>query len=113
MAKGIKTGGRSSGTPNKITQEVRELFSELIRGNMSQMQKDLSALEPYQRINALVKLSQFIIPKPTETNLTIESPEDFQRVVFEFGNPVDIWNTLPKEERLKIFDNDQSTSGAN
>jgi len=43
--------------------------------------------------------------------LSINSPEDFQRVVFEFGNPIDVWNTLPKEERLKIFDND--TSGSN
>ena len=41
----------------------------------------------------------------SETNLSINSPEDFQRVVFEFGNPIDVWNTLPKEERLKIFEN--------
>jgi hypothetical protein len=108
--KAEKTGGRTKGTPNKVTQEIRELFYELIRGNMSQMQKDILALEPYQRINALVKISQFIIPKPMENHLTIESPEDFQRVVFEFGNPIDVWNTLPQEERLKIFDNESRTS---
>ena len=106
-----KKGGRTKGTPNKATQEVRNLFEQLVRDNLPQLQKDLAALEPYQRVNALIKLSQFIVPKPTETNLSINSPEDFQRVVFEFGNPIDVWNTLPKEERLKIFDND--TSGSN
>lgn len=109
--KGEKTGGRTKGTPNKVTQEVRELFSQLVRDNLPQLKKDLAALEPYQRVNAMMKLSQFIIPKPTENHLSINSPEDFQRVVFEFGNPIDVWNTLPKEERLKIFDND--TSGSN
>jgi hypothetical protein len=106
-----KVGGRTKGTPNKVTQEVRELFSQLVRDNLPQLKKDLAALEPYQRVNAMMKLSQFIIPKPTENHLSINSPEDFQRVVFEFGNPIDVWNTLPKEERLKIFDND--TSGSN
>jgi hypothetical protein len=109
--KGEKTGGRTKGTPNKVTQEVRDLFSQLVRDNLPQLKKDLAALEPYQRVNAMMKLSQFIIPKPTENHLSINSPEDFQRVVFEFGNPIDVWNTLPKEERLKIFDND--TSGSN
>ena len=109
--KGEKTGGRAKGTPNKATQEVRELFSQLVRDNLPQLKQDLAALEPYQRVNAMMKLSQFIIPKPTENHLSINSPEDFQRVVFEFGNPIDVWNTLPKEERLKIFDND--TSGSN
>jgi hypothetical protein len=109
--KGEKTGGRTKGTPNKVTQEVRDLFSQLVRDNLPQLKKDLAALEPYQRVNAMMKLSQFIIPKPTENHLSINSPEDFQRVVFEFGNPLDVWNTLPKEERLKIFDND--TSGSN
>ena len=106
-----KVGGRTKGTPNKVTQEVRDLFSQLVRDNLPQLKKDLAALEPYQRVNAMMKLSQFIIPKPTENHLSINSPEDFQRVVFEFGNPLDVWNTLPKEERLKIFDND--TSGSN
>jgi len=106
-----KVGGRTKGTPNKVTQEVRDLFSQLVRDNLPQLKKDLAALEPYQRVNAMMKLSQFIIPKPTENHLSINSPEDFQRVVFEFGNPIDVWNTLPKEERLKIFDND--TSGSN
>ena len=109
--KGEKTGGRTKGTPNKVTQEVRDLFAQLVRDNLPQLKKDLAALEPYQRVNAMMKLSQFIIPKPTENHLSINSPEDFQRVVFEFGNPIDVWNTLPKEERLKIFDND--TSGSN
>lgn len=102
--KGEKTGGRKKGVPNKTTQEVREMFSQLLSENLEQLRNDLSKLEPYQRVNALIKLSQFIVPRPTENHLTINSPEDFKKVVFEFGSPIDVWNTLPKEERLRIFD---------
>ena len=32
--KGEKTGGRTKGTPNKATQEVRNLFEQLVRDNL-------------------------------------------------------------------------------
>jgi len=42
--KGEKTGGRTKGTPNKATQEVRNLFEQLVRDNLSQLQKTLRHL---------------------------------------------------------------------
>lgn len=93
--KGEKTGGRAKGTPNKVTQEVRQLFNELVRENLPQLRLDLATLEPYQRVNALVKLSQFILPKPTEATLEITGI-----------NPKDVWLSLSPEERIRIFDND-------
>ena len=97
--KGEKTGGRAKGTPNKVTQEVRELFNELVRENLPQLRIDLATLEPYQRVNALVKLSQFILPKPTEATLEITGI-----------NPKDVWLSLSPEERISIFDNDSTGS---
>ena len=97
--KGEKTGGRAKGTPNKVTQEVRELFNELVRENLPQLRLDLATLEPYQRVNALVKLSQFILPKPTEATLEITGI-----------NPKDVWLSLSPEEMISIFDNDSTGS---
>ena len=94
-----KTGGRAKGTPNKVTQEVRQLFNELVRENLPQLRLDLATLEPYQRVNALVKLSQFILPKPTEETLEITGI-----------NPKDVWLSLSPEERISIFDNDSTGS---
>ena len=39
-----KTGGRAKGTPNKVTQEVRQLFNELVRENLPQLRLDLATL---------------------------------------------------------------------
>ena len=97
--KGEKTGGRAKGTTNKVTQEVRQLFNELVRENLPQLRIDLATLEPYQRVNALVKLSQFILPKPTEATLEITGI-----------NPKDVWLSLSPEERISIFDNDSTGS---
>ena len=94
-----KTGGRAKGTPNKVTQEVRQLLNELVRENLPQLRIDLATLEPYQRVNALVKLSQFILPKPTEATLEITGI-----------NPKDVWLSLSPEERISIFDNDSTGS---
>ena len=94
-----KTGGRAKGTQNKVTQEVRQLFNELVRENLPQLRLDLATLEPYQRVNALVKLSQFILPKPTEATLEITGI-----------NPKDVWLSLSPEERISIFDNDSTGS---
>jgi len=33
MAKGIKTGGRATGTPNKATQDARQAIASLVDGN--------------------------------------------------------------------------------
>jgi hypothetical protein len=35
MAKGVKTGGRTAGTPNKATQEVREVIALFAQQNAS------------------------------------------------------------------------------
>ena len=62
MATGIKTGGRTKGTPNRNTTEIREQFQSLITDNLEQMNSDLKALEPKERIKAIIDLSKFVLP---------------------------------------------------
>jgi hypothetical protein len=49
MARGIKTGGRTVGTPNKTTSEIREHYKKLIDSNLNLLEDDLKSLEPLQR----------------------------------------------------------------
>ncbi len=58
-----KTGGRAKGTPNKITGTLKEFVSALIDDNREQMQKDLKALSPKDRLLVLEKLMQYTLPK--------------------------------------------------
>jgi uncharacterized protein (UPF0305 family) len=55
--------GRPKGTPNKITQDMRQWLSTVIDKNRRQIERDLKALEPKERLQMLEKLMQYVIPK--------------------------------------------------
>lgn len=57
-----KTGGRTKGTPNKTTAELRERFSNLLEANIDTIQNDLDNLEPKDRIKTILEISKFVIP---------------------------------------------------
>jgi hypothetical protein len=67
---GLKFGGRSKGTPNKNTAELRDYFQLLINDNLEQIREDIDSLEPKDRIKVFLELSKFVLPtlKATETN---------------------------------------------
>ncbi|MBK0383558.1 hypothetical protein I5M32_11375 [Pedobacter sp. SD-b] len=67
---GQKFGGRTKGTTNKDTAEIRNSFQLLIENNLKQLEQDLKALEPKDRVKAIIDLSKFVIPimKATELN---------------------------------------------
>ena len=55
--------GRLAGTPNKATTETKEAFQMLLEDNLPTLQRDISSLEPKQRVNFMLELANFIIPK--------------------------------------------------
>ena len=67
--------GRPKGTPNKITQTLREWLSEVIDGNREQMVADLKALEPKERLQILERLMQYIIPKRVHNDEQIQAQQ--------------------------------------
>lgn len=73
--KGLKTGGRGEGTPNKITKDIREALQIILEAEITELPKTLNKLEPRERIEVVVKLLQFAIPKLKETNQSEEFRE--------------------------------------
>lgn len=63
------SGGRIKGTPNKITKDIRESFQNLIENNMELIENDLQLLEPIDRLEIVIKLTEFVIPKLTRTSV--------------------------------------------
>lgn len=65
---GQKFGGRKKGTANKVTDKIRGHFEKLLSKNLNKLQTDLDALEPKDRIKAMLELAKFVIPtlKATE-----------------------------------------------
>ena len=59
MAKGIKTGGRQKGTPNRTTKETREALKKIIDDELESLPELMQSMRPYQRADVLTKLIQF------------------------------------------------------
>ena len=80
-----KTGGRSKGTPNAVTHDLREAVRELVEGNVERIRQDLEALEPKERVSAWLKLTEFVLPKlqRTETKTTLTTMQDCRTLVIE------------------------------
>ena len=63
MAKGFKTGGRELGTPNKTTSELRKVLKYMVDDELQNLQDNINELEPKERIELLIKLLPYVMPK--------------------------------------------------
>jgi dsRNA-specific ribonuclease len=63
MSKRFKTGGRSKGTPNKTTLEIRQILTDILSNNIDSIQNDLKHLQPKERIKVLIDISRLVLPQ--------------------------------------------------
>ena len=70
---GIKTGGRTKGTPNKITNEVKGRLENLIDGLVSSL--DINDLNLNQRIKLLQIALQYTLPRLQATVVKNETED--------------------------------------
>jgi hypothetical protein len=75
--------GRPKGTPNKTTSEIRNIFQLLLEQNLKQMKSDIRSLEPKQRIDVLLKLTEFILPKKNEITGKIKVGKELADETYE------------------------------
>ena len=85
MAKGIKTGGREKGTPNKITTSIREILAEVLNDyTIESLTSDLAELTPYERIKVATGLYRLTLP-PMKQEVP-EDNQDIQPIIINLGN---------------------------
>lgn len=84
-----KTGGRTKGTPNKNTNEIREHFQNLISNNLEQIESDLRALEPKDRIKFIIDFAKFVVPTMKATELSTSTENEFNPIIISFVEPND------------------------
>ena len=62
MSRG-KAGGRTAGTPNKVTADLRHTIKKIIEDNIEKVSVDIASLSPKDRVAIIEKLLQYVIPK--------------------------------------------------
>lgn len=91
MAKGVKTGGRQKGSPNKLTIEFRETVRQLLEDNAENIALWLGQVakeDPNAALDKIVRLAEYAAPKLARTEVTGRD-----------GGPV-VVSATPIDERL-------------
>lgn len=72
-----QAGSRSSrkGTPNRATNDLRQVVADLLEENTEAIAKDIQALEPAARVAAWIKLLEFALPKLNRTQSEHTGPD--------------------------------------
>lgn len=86
FAKGNNLGGRTKGSKNKTTENIRNTFLHFIEDNLDRMQDDFDTLEAKDRFRYLFEMAKFILPSLK---------------AIEFGNVLD---TLTEQEFAEVIE---------
>jgi len=81
--KGLKTGGREQGTPNKATQLHREFIQSLLDTQQDKIKIELNSLTGKDYLSVISGLMEFVIPKLQRTEL--KSDNSKQKFVVKVG----------------------------
>lgn len=79
-----KEGGRKPGTPNKVTQDVRQRYKDFVEGNLGNLDRWLERVatsDPDKALDFMLKFSEYFIPKLQRTELTGEGGEEIKQTV--------------------------------
>ena len=74
---GNKYGGRKKGTPNKLTKEIRIVLKDLIFDELENIQVHLEKMEPKQRLELIIKLLPYVLPKIETVSHLVNEPSDW------------------------------------
>jgi hypothetical protein len=86
--KGIRNvNGRPKGAVNKTTAETKELIQKIVSNELDKITDLLEKLEPKERIDAVIRLLPYIVPKQSEVSIT--EPEPPKKLIIRIKRNVD------------------------
>ena len=74
---GKKYGGRQKGTSNRMTKELRSILKDILYQELEEIEERLDVLEPKTRIELLIKMMPFVLPKMNTVSHNTDEPIDF------------------------------------
>ena len=94
MAKGYKTGGRQTGTPNKRTA-ITENIEDMVLKEFNKIPHYIESLNNKERLEFIIKLLPYAVPKYTHKTISDDTPE---LPIFE---QIQIVTSVDEKERLE------------
>jgi len=80
------TKGRPRGAKNRTTAQTKAIIQKIVNDEIDTLPDLLDKLKPKERIEAVIKLVAYLIPK--QSHVQIETPpERFQPVVIQMQEP--------------------------
>ena len=60
---GLKYGGRQLGTPNKLTNELRNVLKDILLEELGSIKNKLDTLDTKDRLDVIIRLMPYAMPK--------------------------------------------------
>ena len=73
-----KTPGRKKGSTNKITTFSKIIITNMLSDYQSSglMEDDIATLDPKDRLHVMLRLMEFVTPKPQSVDMTIKADQN-------------------------------------
>jgi hypothetical protein len=71
-----KIGGRQIGSLNRTNKDLKGRIAQIVENGLAAIENDLEALEAKDRVNALLKMLEYLLPKQRETKIDVSSLSD-------------------------------------
>lgn len=81
--------GRTKGSQNKTTKEVKEILNRVVSNQLDDLEKDIKKLKKIDPVAAMkmsIKLLDYVIPKMNKLELTGELRHKIDKIKIEIKN---------------------------
>ena len=75
--------GRPAGSKNFSTLSIKECFKKLIEDNVIQLDADLKALTPKDRVKAITDLARYVVPTLKQAEVEVTNNSQLQWLIQE------------------------------
>lgn len=103
--------GRPRGAKNKASGKLAGFIATIVENNMEQVQEDLAALEPQERIRAIVSLMGYVIPKKQAINVQQSLDYEYNKLNELLRNAPDEVVDLIADKVLSLHEKNKNKGG--
>ena len=98
--KRINRNGRTKGTPNKNTQELKQLLTQMLQGYLDELNTQSDQLTLRDKLNFSRYVLPYILPKLNNVTLTETDNSEFKPVEIDIRDLFRIGDFKPTKDEI-------------